>query len=57
MYNEPKTMKEIHEIQERLYEEEKNLSYKDRIEKIHREAQELINKYGLHFINEDKMYS
>ena len=50
MYNEPKPMREIHEIQERLYEEEKNLAYKDRIKKIHREAQELIKKYGLHFI-------
>lgn len=47
MYNEPKPMREIHEIQERLYEEEKNLSAKDRIAKIHKEAQELINKYGL----------
>ncbi|MBU0693871.1 MAG: hypothetical protein KKC11_04305 [Candidatus Omnitrophica bacterium] len=49
MYKEPKPMREIHEIQERLYEEEKDLSAKERIAKIHKEAQELINKYGLKF--------
>ncbi|MCG2711486.1 MAG: hypothetical protein L6416_04075 [Candidatus Omnitrophica bacterium] len=47
MYKEPRPMREIHEIQERLYEEEKNLSSKERLAKIHREAQEVIKKYNL----------
>jgi hypothetical protein len=49
MYKEPRPMREIHEIQERLYEEEKNLSSKERIAKIHKEAAELIKKYNLKF--------
>ncbi len=47
MYKEPRPMREIHEIQERCYEEEKNLSSKERLAKIHREAQEVIKKYNL----------
>lgn len=47
MYKEPRPMKEIHEIRERLYEEEKNLSPEEKIAKIHREAEEAIKKYGL----------
>ena len=49
MHREPKPMREIHEIQERLYEEEKGLSSKERIAKIRKEAQQLIDKYGLKF--------
>ncbi len=49
MYKEPKTMKEIHDIQKRLYEEEKGLSSEERIAKIHREAQKAISKYKLKF--------
>ena len=47
MYKEPKAMREIHEIRERLYEEEKDLSTKELIEKIHKEAEECTKKYGL----------
>jgi len=49
MYKEPKPMREIHAIQEKLYDEEKGLSDKERIAKIHKEAEELIKKYGLKF--------
>ena len=44
---EPKAMREIHEIRERLYEEERDLSDKELIAKIHRESDECIKKYGL----------
>jgi len=47
MHKEPKPMREIHEIREKLHEENKNLSHKERIAKIHKEAQEAIRKYGL----------
>lgn len=49
MYREPSAMREIHEIRERLYEEEKGLSVEDKIAKIKREAEEAIRKYGLKF--------
>ena len=44
---EPKAMREIHEIRECLYQEEKDLSNRELITKIHREAQECIKRYGL----------
>ena len=47
MYNEPRPMREIHEIQRRLHEEEKDLSRDELIAKIHREAEEFIRKYGI----------
>lgn len=49
MNSESRPMIEIHEIQKKLYEEEKNLTQQERIAKIHREAQEAIKKYGLKF--------
>ncbi len=49
MMSEPKPMREIHEIQEKLYGEEKNLSVKERLLKIRHEADRLIGKYGLRF--------
>lgn len=47
MYKEPRPMQEIHKIQEELYEKEKRLTTKERIAKIHKEAQEAIKKYGI----------
>jgi hypothetical protein len=47
MYKEPKPMREIHQIQERLFDKEKNLSSRQRIRKLHQEAKEIIKKYGL----------
>ena len=49
MYEEPKPMREIHRIREKLYEENKNLSHKEHIAKVHKEAQKSIEKYGLKF--------
>jgi len=47
MYKEPKPMREIHEIQEKIYEEEKNLTNKERLLRIHKEAEAVKSKYGL----------
>ena len=47
MFKEPKPMQEIHVIQERIYEEDKKLTSKERVEKTHREVQKAIVKYGL----------
>jgi hypothetical protein len=47
MYKEPKPMREIHRIQEGLFNREKNLSSRERIRKLHEEAKGIIKKYGL----------
>lgn len=47
MLKEPRPMREIHEIQEKLYEERKKMPSKDKIAAIHREAEEAEKKYGL----------
>ncbi len=46
---ETEAVREIHEIRERLYEEEKNLTIAEKIAKIKREAKEFSEKYGLQF--------
>jgi len=47
MRKESEPMKEIHQIQEKLFDEEKNLSSQERISKLHKEAAEIVKKYGL----------
>jgi hypothetical protein len=47
MSKEPGPMREIHQIQERIFEGERNLSPRERIDKLHKEAAEIIRKYGL----------
>ena len=49
MYNEPRPMKEIHEIQEKIYEAEKYLTNKEKLALLHKEAEECKKKYGLKF--------
>ena len=53
---EPKPMQEIHEIQERIYEEDKHLTREQRIEKSNRIAEEMIRRHGLklHIWGKDK---
>ena len=46
---EPEEIKEIHRIRERLYEEEKNLTIKEKIAKIKKEARSAVKKYGFRF--------
>ncbi|MFH1259065.1 MAG: hypothetical protein ABII74_04530 [Elusimicrobiota bacterium] len=49
MPKEPEPMREIHEIREKLYEEEKNLTPEERIAKVRKESEDMIKKYGLKF--------
>lgn len=49
MYKEPKAMREIHEIRERMYEEMKNMTNEEKLEYIHKGAEEAKRKYGLKF--------
>jgi len=45
--NEPKSMKEIHDIRIKHYEERKHLSDKEKIELINKRAKEAMEKYGI----------
>lgn len=47
MYKEPEPMRQIHQIQEKIYEETKHMSGKEFIAYIHRCAEEAKKKYGL----------
>ena len=47
MTNEPNAMREIHKIREDIYEETKNMSQRERAAVTRKEAQEIIESYGL----------
>jgi hypothetical protein len=47
MMNEPKAMREIHEIREQIYEEIKNLTPEERVALVRRESQAMIDKHEL----------
>ena len=51
---EPKPMQEIHEVRHKIYEEDKHLSPKELVEKINRNAEDLIRRYGLKLRRSDK---
>ena len=47
MVKEPRPMREIHDIQEKIYEEQKNMCPKEKLEAIHKEVEETRKKYGI----------
>ena len=47
MRNEPKEVKEIHEIREKIYEETKNMTSEERAKYAHCEALKLLKQYSL----------
>jgi len=47
MLNEPRPMREIHQIQEKIYEEHKNMSTLEELEAIRRSAEEAEKRLGL----------
>ena len=53
MTNEPRAMKEIHEIREKIYEDTKHMTPEEQTELTRREAQALIEKYGLRIKHPD----
>jgi hypothetical protein len=55
MTNEPKALKEIHEIREKIYEETKNMTPAERAAHARNEAQKLIKKYNLNLKYESKV--
>ena len=47
MFKEPKAMREIHRIQEKIYEEEKNLTSEQRIQRVKESARKIMKEYGI----------
>jgi len=47
MNNEPRALKEIHDIREKIYEETKNMTPGERANHAHNEAQKLLKQYNL----------
>ncbi len=47
MFKEPKAMREIHKIQEKLYEERKGLTADQEIRMIRENAQKFMKKHGI----------
>ena len=47
MFKEPKAMREIHKIQEKLYEERKGLTTEQEIRLIRDNARKMKEKYGI----------
>ncbi len=47
MIDEPKAMKEIHEIQEKIHEETKGMTTHELLDYFHRGTEEVIRKFGL----------
>ena len=45
--NEPRALREIHEIREQIYEETKNLSPEERADRRSKIGKEIAEKYGL----------
>ena len=45
--NEPRAMKEIHDIRLRIYGEIKDMTPEERVALVRREAQAMIDKHGL----------
>jgi hypothetical protein len=48
MYEPTPAMKDLHKIQEEIYEKTKNMTVEAKIAYIRRKAEEAKNKYGLH---------
>lgn len=47
MNKEPESLAQLHRIREQLYEAEKGLSPRERVERIHQQAQAYLKRTGL----------
>ena len=48
MSNEPRALREIHEIREKIFERTKGLSYSEYNKLVNKEVDELCKKYNFH---------
>jgi len=55
MTNEPRALKEIHVIREKIYEETKNMTIAERTKHTNDEAKKIINEYGLNVQYENRV--
>ena len=55
MRDEPKALKEIHDIREKIYEETRNMNPEERAKHAHFEAQKLIEQYNLKITYENRI--
>ncbi|MFH1449199.1 MAG: hypothetical protein ABIG09_02125 [bacterium] len=53
---EPEFMRELHEIREEMYEETKNLTPGERVDRTHREAEEFLTNHGYRLVRSNKGY-
>jgi len=53
---EPEFMKALHKIREEMYEETKNLTPEERINRTHREVEELLTSQGYRLIPSNNGY-
>jgi hypothetical protein len=49
-----KTLKEIHDIREKIYEEEKGLTYEELLKKHHEETERILKEWNIHLRVIDK---
>ena len=49
MFREPKAMREIHKIQEKIYKEEKGLTSEQRIRRVKEAARKFMEEHGIKF--------
>ena len=47
MFREPKAMREIHKIQEKIYEEEKGMTSEQRLRRVKESARKVMEQYGI----------
>ena len=56
MKNEPRALKEIHDIREKIFEETKSMTPEERAKHAHCEAQKLIKQYNMKINYENKVF-
>jgi hypothetical protein len=54
-----KTLKEIHDIREKIYEEEKGFSSAERLERLHKRVEQIMRERNMHLriINKEPVNS
>ncbi len=53
---EPEFMRELHKIREEMYEETRDLTPGERVNRTHREAEEFLTKQGYRLVQSHKGY-